>query len=121
MAADDEFPRGYPATISQNASGIIATVTLPAVAGVSHVLDGAQFIWKNYTPAAGAIGTIVSISTGFGTVWEGVLDVAAGIGTDEQQFTGPRVFPQNTAVTLTMSAAPAAGQWAQIDAQVHDI
>lgn len=73
MAANEEFPRGFSAG-QRPGTGVGASITIPASAGVALVLDGFEASFTNNGAAAGSsvdvllnsnLGTFASFSLGF--------------------------------------------------------
>lgn len=112
-----EFPTGW--TQTANIAGVgTASVTLPALPGVAHVLDQLQLRLLNNTAAAIAVnvtisGPAVSIT---------VTLYAAATSQDSMSLTGLDIDAGvNQALTIAFGSAAAANVWQTIIAQGHDI
>lgn len=116
MAANDEFPRGLTQT-SAPAFGAVASVTFPAVPGISWVLTNVDAtVYSNVASTGyaedaainGAPVSIMVISNGSPAPSDGSLSPS---------FKGPQAFPPGTAVTVALSGnAPGYAQILQATA-----
>lgn len=121
MAANDEFPRGWQVQAAQNASGLVAGFTVAGVPGISHVIEGVQFIWENYQAGSIAIAALAQVLINGAVVWTGIISSPAGFGKDSASFVGPRLVPVGQSIGAQINIAPGAGQFSQVEMQAHDI
>lgn len=87
MAANDEFPRGWT-LISAPAAGNIATITVPAAAGIVRVLDGFDALTFNGSGSATAIGINLTSSDGVYNAYQIGMVVAATASSGLDSATG---------------------------------
>lgn len=126
MAANDEFPRGGILASIQNASGVAATITIPAVAGVSHVLDSIHAFVKEYVALGAATGYPLIVKDGANTLpaegWNPILIPANG-DSDSYDDPGPNILTGtvNAALTVQFTVAPGAGVMQELAIKWHDI
>lgn len=103
MAANDEFSRGW--SISNAGINNITTSTIiPAVLGISHVLDNlsARLLNGNAAPQ----GYFVTITFGNIAIMSWVLQAVASGGVDEFSLTGLGLMaPTNTSINVTFSGS----------------
>lgn len=128
MAAGDEFPRGWDQPNAQAATGAAATCTIPAAAGIAHVLTNINALWVVSTNAAFAAQLLLNVSGGVVITEFGLLTIADGVGVagvfsgkDTFSWTGKITFPINTAVTVAFGSVTAAGNVQVIEIQGYDI
>lgn len=106
------------------ASGVLATITLPAIPGVAHVLESlkARFININQ---AGSVGTTIRVSTGGTVVWTYPTFVTGAganiIAIDDVEALINLTCPVGLDLKVEFGAAPAANYQQAISITGRDI
>lgn len=126
MSANEEFPRGCIASVVQQASGIAASITIPAAPNISHVLDSVFAVVKEYAALGAATGYGVNFKDGAAVIPNegGVLVLTTNNG-DSDTFSrdGGNLLTTTAGNSLTvlLTAAPGAGIIQTIIITWHDI
>lgn len=102
MTANDEFPRGQTITVVTAGQ---ATVTLPAVAGITHVIDEITVRILGTTAANTVVGFIFTTVPGLNLTQTGT--VGGTLTTDTDTISGPISGIINSAVTIASGGAVA--------------
>lgn len=115
MAASDDFPRGWILTVTANA-GVTAIATVPAAAGITHVLD--SFYCEVEVAAAGGAYSLIMVNP---AITLSVLPVptAPEAITDSQSVS--IAAPVGQALVVEFSAAAPAGGLQFLRIIGHDI
>lgn len=107
MSASDEFPRGY--SLNTNTGGT-ASVTIPGIAGISHVITAidASAFYDGTTPPATAINVQVNSSSGtFTSFVVGYItfpaDTTGGFPQDSVSYSGQLICAPGESVTISLS------------------
>lgn len=117
-----DFPRGWTLSNVANA-GSAATITVPATAGVVHVLDSLTATLVAFAAAAGATAPQIAINTGGGNVIFGAVAFNGGAtGRDEESLSGlDLATAPGGALTVAFSAVAPANYFQVLVIQGHDI
>jgi hypothetical protein len=118
-----EFPRGWTLT-SATTAGAAATITVPAVPGVVHVLDSLQA--SLVAVAAAAAGSFIWVTVswgGFAPIYLTLLASNGGaIGNESASLSGLDIATAPaTALTVAFNAPAAANYNEVLLIQGHDI
>jgi hypothetical protein len=126
-AASDTFPAGWTETFIAIAPATDPTIIIPAVAGITHVLDGATakalfnvvaaltFVFEIFDGAAGGalLGEDQEVAQNVG---------AAGPYTEiDMTLTGPFIGTPGNAMTIVCHSSVNADCYFAIAAQGHDL
>lgn len=114
-----DFPRGW--TLSNFSNGGVATITVAAIAGVTHVLDVFSAVLANYTAAqTGATVTLTSSDGVFTGFVIGRVDAPANsVGSDGASSLGLAAGP-GASMTIAFGGG-AANVLETLRIQGHDI
>lgn len=115
MAANDDFPRGWDFSQAQNQAGA-ASITLPALIAVSHVLTGIEAKLTVFSAVAAAVSFSVFVNIVNGAqifqqhlLIAGVPQTAvAGSSTSEDEWTWSGKFAASPGNALTVAFNTAA-------------
>lgn len=120
MAANDEYPRGWTFTIETVGPGAAASITLPAVSGVTHVLESVHAQILTVVATGVAIG--VNVDLGTGAVQYGAIQTS-GTVPDSERFDQDIDLPGaiGAAITVALATAPVANEVQYLTIRGHDI
>lgn len=122
MAARDEFPRGWTLNTVQNGTNVAATITVPAITGVVHVLDSIFAKAANLAAAAAALSVDVRTTAAGVLVLDNLLVVPAGIGQDTLPLGGLNISSSlGGTIVVAFAGGPGVSQWEELTIQGHDI
>jgi hypothetical protein len=110
VAADDDLPRGW--TYSDLVDGAAASITVPGIAGIAHVLDAFQASIAGNATYVGQV-TLTSTSGTFTTFSLGLLTSASG------SSLGLAMMP-GEGFTIAIDNSPGAGGNSSLLIQGHD-
>jgi hypothetical protein len=121
VAANDDFPRGWLSSVGVGTTGTPATIIIPAVAGVAHVVTDVDatiaygggafgsYVWTYYNPGTGNV-----------TCNYGYLFMESG-GKDEYSWSGKIAVPLDTILTVSFQEGCPAGGVETLTVQGYDI
>lgn len=113
------FPRGGSVT-SEAAGAGTASLVLPAIPGITHVIDSVSAKLRNNGAAIAQSYDVNLSSTTIGLFAVCALIVANAAVSDTDSFSGPISGGPGEAVTITFNAAAVAGITELLKVEWHD-
>lgn len=119
MTANADFPRGLWLTTQQVTGGSIASVTFPALPGLSWVLSEIHAIAS--TSVATSYSSLVTVTSGYIVGVIVLNSPAAGGAQAAWDWVGKITYPTNTAVAVEINTATNANMSAFLSAAAYPI
>lgn len=128
MAANDEFPRGWTLSVVVSGAGT-ATITVPSLAGVAHVLDSFEAKVSNTSTTQGAgdqitVSSSLATYSGFviGLLGASLVAAAGDVNTDEASGSGLGLATApGESLTVAFNGPAFAGATMLLVIQGHDV
>lgn len=121
MPANDEFPRGWVLHNESGAVGTQASITVPAVAGIAHVLSQVDWTLENFAGASNFDSFVDVLIAGVLATRLSLTTVAAGTIRDSGTWGGKFQAPLNTSLQVRLSSVVVAGVTEVLVIQGYDV
>lgn len=117
-----DFPRGWTLNTVQKGTGVAPTITVPATAGVVHVLDSLAARIINNSAGALYVPTVSVVIAAVNVLQDIMVLAATQAGADTTSFSGLELATApGGSLIVSFDTGPGAGLSATLTIQGHDI